>query len=161
MAVHPRDDAGRTDGALLSTGARGVVRAGVQTIPIDVADMESLVDTPDAGACVSFVGKVRRQDACRDVTLLEYSCHPSADLVAARIAAAVLATSHGVHAIAVSHRLGPLRIGEVALACSVSASHREQAFVACRELVERIKAELPVWKHQLFTDGTDEWVGSA
>jgi molybdopterin synthase catalytic subunit len=60
----------------------------------------------------------------------------------------------------VSHRIGPLGIGDVALACAVAADHRGEAFTTCAELVDEIKRRLPVWKHQEFADGTDEWVNS-
>jgi molybdopterin synthase catalytic subunit len=60
--------------------------------------------------------------------------------------------------LAVSHRIGPLEIGDVALACAVAAEHRREAFAACSDLVDDVKARLPIWKHQVFTDGTDEWV---
>jgi molybdopterin synthase catalytic subunit len=137
------------------------VRASLQAVPIDTAGLEELVDTPEAGACVSFVGRVRRQDAGRDVVALEYSAHPMAEAEADRIAREVLASSSGVCAIALTHRTGRLAVGEVAVAVAVSAGHRGQAFDACRELVEKVKHELPVWKHQVFADGSDEWVGSA
>ena len=147
------------------TGARpaasGVVRANLQAGPIDSAEFEELVDTPEAGACVSFVGRVRRHDAGRDVVTLEYSSHPTAEAEVYRIAHEALASHNGVHAIALTHRTGRLAVGEIAVACAVSAGHRGQAFDACRELVERVKHELPVWKHQVFADGSDEWVGSA
>ena len=77
------------------------------------------------------------------------------------MAAEVAARATGVRAIAVSHRIGPLTIGDVALACAVAADHRQAAFVTCAELVDEIKQRLPVWKHQAFTDGSDEWVNSA
>ena len=63
-----------------------------------------------------------------------------------------------VHAVAVSHRVGLLGIGDVALACAVSTSHRGQAFAACAELVDEVKARLPIWKRQVFGDGDEEWV---
>jgi molybdopterin synthase catalytic subunit len=69
--------------------------------------------------------------------------------------------SHGVRAVAVSHRIGALQIGEAALVAAVAADHRQAAFDTCVKLVDAIKARLPVWKHQFFADGTDEWVGSA
>lgn len=138
-----------------------VLRANVQSNPLDVAEIEGLVDTANAGAFVSFVGKVRAHDAGRGVEALEYSSHPTAHAETMRIAEEVLGNFEGVLAIAVTHRVGSLRAGEVAIVCAVAAGHRGQAFSACRELVERIKAELPIWKHQIFKDGTDEWVGSA
>ncbi len=141
--------------------ASGVTRANLQAFPIDTAELEELVDTAEAGACVSFAGRVRRHDAGRAVATLEYSSHPTAEAEARRIAEEILAHSDGVCAIAVTHRTGKLAVGEVAVGCAVSAAHRGQAFDACRELVEKVKHELPVWKHQVFADGSDEWVGSA
>jgi molybdopterin synthase catalytic subunit len=155
---HP---AARAPGPWPVPTAFGVVRANVQAVPLDTAEIEGMVDTPEAGACVSFVGRVRRHDAGREVAMLEYSSHPTADAEARRIAQEVLTSFSGVCAIAFSHRTGPLAVGEAAIVCAVSAGHRGQAFDACRELVERIKHELPVWKHQVFADGSDEWVGSA
>ena len=72
--------------------------------------------------------------------------------------AAEFAARPEVAAVAVSHRIGLLGIGDVALACAVSAAHRGQAFAACAELVDEVKARLPIWKRQVFTDGDEEWV---
>ena len=83
--------------------------------------------------------------------------HPSADQVIAEIAAE-FAARDDVRAVAVSHRVGLLGIGDVALACAVSAAHRGQAFAACAELVDEVKKRLPIWKRQVFTDGDEEWV---
>ena len=79
----------------------------------------------------------------------------------AEVAADVAGRAEGVRAVAVSHRIGLLGIGDVALACAVAADHRREAFTTCAELVEEVKRRLPVWKHQAFADGTDEWVNSA
>jgi molybdopterin synthase catalytic subunit len=138
-----------------------VVLATVTTEPISLAEHEALVNHPAAGAVVGFSGVVRDHDGGRSVTALEYSAHPTAGAVVARIAAEVAAQASGVRAIAVTHRVGPLAIGDAALVCAVAADHRQAAFATCSLLVEEIKAQLPVWKRQLFTDGTDEWVGSA
>jgi molybdopterin synthase catalytic subunit len=137
-----------------------VLRAAVGEEPLDVAEHAALVDHAAAGAVVTFAGVVRDHDGGRGVRGLEYSAHPSAARVVAEVAAEVAATSSGVRAIAVSHRVGRLAIGDVALACAVAADHRREAFETCAELVEQIKAVLPVWKHQAFADGTDEWVNS-
>jgi molybdopterin synthase catalytic subunit len=138
-----------------------VLRAVVGEEPLDVAEHAALVDHAAAGAVVTFAGVVRDHDGGRSVRGLEYSAHPTAGKVVADVAADVAARSTGVRAIAVSHRIGPLGIGDVALACAVAADHRKEAFAACAELVDEVKRLLPVWKHQLFADGTDEWVGSA
>ncbi|SHW71961.1 molybdopterin biosynthesis MoaE [Mycobacteroides abscessus subsp. abscessus] len=138
-----------------------VLRADLSESPIDVASHEALVDHIAAGAVVSFAGVVRNHDGGRGVTRLEYSAHPSAAAVLAEVAADVAAASEGVRAIAVSHRIGVLNIGDAALVAAVSADHRAAAFRTCALLVDTVKERLPVWKHQFFTDGTDEWVGSA
>ena len=138
-----------------------VLRAAVGEEPLDVAEHAALVEQAAAGAVVTFAGVVRDHDGGRSVQGLEYSAHPSAQRIVAEVAAEVAARATGVRAIAVSHRVGKLVIGDVALACAVAADHRREAFETCSLLVEEIKKLLPVWKHQAFTDGDDEWVNSA
>jgi molybdopterin synthase catalytic subunit len=138
-----------------------VRHAAVGTEPLDVAEHAALVDDPAAGAVVTFAGVVRDHDGGRSVRGLEYSAHPTAGAVIADVAAEVAARAGGVRAVAVSHRVGVLAVGEVALACAVAADHRQAAFATCAELVDEIKRALPVWKHQIFADGSDEWVDSA
>ena len=137
-----------------------VRRAAVGTEPLDVAEHAALVDDAAAGAVVTFAGVVRDHDGGRAVLGLEYSAHPTAAAVVAEVAADVAARSAGVRAVAISHRVGALSVGEVALACAVAAEHRHAAFQICAALVDEVKKSLPVWKHQLFADGTDEWVNS-
>lgn len=135
-----------------------VTRAAVVEEPLSVDEHAELVGHVAAGAVVTFAGVVRNHDGGRDVHALEYSGHPTAERVIREVADEVAARSEGVRALAVSHRIGPLHIGDVALACAVAADHRGQAFATCAELVDEVKARLPIWKHQHFTDGTDEWV---
>jgi molybdopterin synthase catalytic subunit len=137
-----------------------VVRAAVGEEPLDVDEHARLVEHDAAGAVVTFAGVVRDHDGGRSVSGLEYSAHPTAGSIVREVAADVAARTPGVRAIAVSHRVGPLAIGEVALACAVAAEHRREAFTVCAELVDEVKARLPVWKHQVFADGSDEWVNS-
>ncbi|TQM15746.1 molybdopterin synthase catalytic subunit [Pseudonocardia kunmingensis] len=146
---------------MTSPGGAAVLRAAVGEAPLDVAEHAALVDQAAAGAVVTFAGVVRDHDGGRSVRGLSYSAHPTAEKIVAQVAADVAGRATGVRAIAVSHRIGPLGIGDVALACAVAADHRREAFAACAELVDEVKRLLPVWKHQLFADGTDEWVGSA
>ena len=101
---------------------------------------------------------VRDHDGGRSVLELEYHSHPSAADVVAEVVASLADKYSGVHGIAVSHRVGPLKIGDVALACAVAAEHRKEAFSLCADLVDEVKARLPVWKRQVFSDNTDEWV---
>ncbi|MHA6796844.1 molybdenum cofactor biosynthesis protein MoaE [Pseudonocardia bannensis] len=142
------------------TPGAAVLRAAVGEEPLDVDEHARLVDNAAAGAVVTFAGVVRDHDGGRSVRGLEYSAHPSAEKVVAEVAADVAGRAQGVRAVAVSHRVGRLEIGDVALACAVAADHRQQAFAVCSELVEEVKRRLPVWKHQAFTDGSDEWVNS-
>lgn len=138
-----------------------VVRAAMTDHPIFLAEHEELVSHQSAGAVVGFVGMIRDHDGGRRVVRLEYSAHPSAADVLGDVVADVAQRSSGVRAIAASHRVGALRIGEAALVAAVAADHRQAAFATCAELVDTIKGRLPVWKHQFFDDGTEEWVGSA
>ena len=138
-----------------------VLRAIVTDQPISLAEHEELVSHQAAGAIVGFVGMIRDHDDGRGVSRLEYSAHPSAEQVFADVITEVAEQSAGVRAVAASHRIGVLQIGEAALVAAVAADHRQAAFATCARLVDTIKARLPVWKHQFFDDGTEEWVGSA
>jgi molybdopterin synthase catalytic subunit len=138
-----------------------VLRAELSEHTIELTEHEALVAHRAAGAVVGFAGVVRDHDGGRTVTRLEYSAHPTAQQTLAEVAAEIAAECHGVRAIAVSHRIGTLQIGDAALVAAVAADHRGAAFDTCERLVDAVKARLPVWKHQFFADGTDEWVGSA
>jgi molybdopterin synthase catalytic subunit len=138
-----------------------VLRAELTDHPIALAEHEALVSHDAAGAVVGFVGVIRDHDGGRQVLRLEYSAHPSAGQVLTDVVGDIAAQSPGVRAIAASHRIGTLQIGEAALVAAVAADHRRAAFETCARLVDAIKQQLPVWKHQFFADGTDEWVGSA
>ena len=128
--------------------------------PLDVAAHEAHVAHPAAGAVVSFAGVVRDHDGGRGVTHLVYEAHPSALAVLEEVAAEI-AKDPAVYAVAVSHRVGELAIGDVALAAAVATAHRGEAFALCARLVDTVKERLPVWKHQHFTDGPEEWVNAA
>ncbi len=135
-----------------------VLRAEISESPLSVEEHAGLVDDAAAGAVVTFAGVVRDHDHGRGVVNLDYEGHPSAKAVIEEVAAAVAGRHPGLRAVAVSHRIGALAIGDVALACAVAAEHRQEAFAACSDLVDDVKRRLPIWKHQNFTDGTDEWV---
>ena len=141
-------------------GGAAVLRALVTEEQLDIDEHARLVSADVTGAVVTFAGVVRDHDGGRGVRALDYSGHPSAAEVIATVAADVAAAHPEVYAMAVSHRLGPLVIGDAALACAVSAGHRGEAFAACAALVDEVKLRLPVWKRQEFADGTEEWVNS-
>jgi molybdopterin synthase catalytic subunit len=138
-----------------------VLRAALTDQPISLAEHEDLVGHQSAGAVVGFVGVVRDHDGGRGVSRLEYSAHPSAAQVLSEVVTEVAGRSGGVRAVAASHRIGVLEIGDAALVAAVAADHRQAAFATCADLVDTIKSRLPIWKHQFFADGADEWVGSA
>jgi molybdopterin synthase catalytic subunit len=138
-----------------------VLRAALTDGPISLAEHEELVAHCAAGAVLGFAGVIRDHDGGRQVMRLEYFAHPSAQQTLADVLAEVAAQCDGVRAVAASHRVGTLHIGDAALVTAVAADHRGAAFDTCALLVDTIKARLPVWKHQFFADGTAEWVGSA
>jgi molybdopterin synthase catalytic subunit len=138
-----------------------ILRAAVTDQVIDSLEHEQLVASEAAGAVVGFSGVVRNHDGGREVTRLEYSAHPHAEQILFEVLAEVAAAAPGVRAIAASHRIGSLQIGDAALVAAVAADHRAAAFDTCARLVDAVKERLPVWKHQFFADGTDEWVNSA
>ena len=140
--------------------AARVARAGVIREPVSIPELAAAVQDRAAGAVVTFEGVVRDHDRGREVTAIAYSAHPSADEVIVRIAREA-AEWPGLRAVAVVHRIGDLGVGETALGVAVSADHRAPAFEAVRDIVEEVKKRLPVWKHQLFADGTREWSGCA
>lgn len=127
--------------------------------PLSVDECLRAVLRPAAGGITVFVGTVREQDDNRPVERLEYAAHPSAAAELERVAAAVAADVPLI-ACAVQHRTGPLEIGDLAVVVAASAAHRGEAFTACRRLIDDLKASVPIWKHQMFSDGDAEWVGT-
>ena len=141
-----------------------IVRAAVGEEPISLAEHEALVSQAaegHAGAVVGFSGNVRDHDGGREVFELEYRSHPTAGERLAAVVAEVSAGRAGIRAVAASHRVSRLRIGEAALVVAVAADHRAEAFDLCRDLVDEIKRQIPVWKRQHFSDGSAEWVAGA
>ena len=137
-----------------------VVHARVGAEPIDVAALERAVQDRHSGAVTSFVGIVREHDGGRDVASLDYEAHPDAERILREVAEEV-AAAHGIVKAAVEHRIGHLEIGDAALVAAVSAAHRVAAFAAIEALVEAVKARTPIWKHQVYTDGSSDWINSA
>jgi len=124
---------------------------------LDLAHLIGLVSRTDAGAVAAFTGVVRDHDGGRAVEALEYEAHPDAETFLRRSAERVDAS--GLE-IAVVHRVGPLQLGDAAIVAAVSSAHRSEAFAAVAELVEVVKATVPIWKHQFYADGSDDWVNS-
>jgi molybdopterin synthase catalytic subunit len=133
----------------------------IRDADLSVDEVRTAIADPAAGGEVLFVGTVRDHDAARGVTALSYSAHPTAEAELRRVAESTIAKYPDVIALAAVHRIGDLTVGDLAVVVGVSCAHRAEAFHACHALIDELKATVPIWKHQRFADGTDEWVGSA
>jgi molybdopterin synthase catalytic subunit len=133
----------------------------IRDTDLSVDEVRNAIADPAAGGEVLFIGTVRDNDAARDVAALAYSAHPSAEAELRRVAADIAAKYPEAIGVAAVHRVGDLAVGDLAVVVGVSCAHRGEAFHACHALIDELKASVPVWKHQRFADGTDEWVGSA
>ncbi|MBX3187386.1 MAG: molybdenum cofactor biosynthesis protein MoaE [Labilithrix sp.] len=125
---------------------------------LSVDEVVALVARPGAGGIDVFVGVVRDENLGRAVSRLEYSAYTSmAQREMEKIAVEIEAEIAGVRVAAI-HRLGSLVVGDAAIVCAASAPHRGEAFKACRELIDRIKERVPIWKREIGPDGA-AWVG--
>jgi molybdopterin synthase catalytic subunit len=131
----------------------------IRTSALSSDEVLAAIADPTAGGTALFIGTVRNHDHERPVEQLRYEAHPDA-LRRMREVAEGVAADPLVTALAAVHRTGPLAIGDTAVIVAVAASHRDAAFAACRRLIDEVKAEVPIWKQQHFTDGATEWVGA-
>lgn len=133
-------------------------RFGLSNAPLLVDEVVALVARPEAGATVTFMGMVRDHNDGRAVTALEYEAYAAMALKEmADLAAGIERELPGV-ALAIRHRTGALRVGDVAVICAASAAHRDEAFRAARALIDRVKQRVPIWKREHGPDGP-YWVG--
>ena len=133
----------------------------VRDTPLSVDEVRNAIADPAAGGEVLFIGTVRDNDADKGVIALSYTAHPTAEAELKKVSENIVAKFPDVIGIAAVHRTGDLNVGDLAVVVGVSCGHRAEAFHACHALIDELKATVPIWKHQRFTDGTDEWVGSA
>jgi molybdopterin synthase catalytic subunit len=131
----------------------------IRDTELSVDEVRAAVAGPGTGGIALFAGVVRDIDHDQGVTGLSYSAHPSAEAELRRVAE-LIADKFPVLGIAAVHRVGDLAVGDLAVVAAVACAHRGAAFDACRELVDVLKASVPIWKHQRFADGTSEWVGT-
>jgi molybdopterin synthase catalytic subunit len=137
-----------------------LVYAKVTEDLINISELSKMVADQSSGAVVTFAGEVRNHDGGKEVASLTYEIHPSASEQIQLITENLL-HQFEIEKVAVCHRYGDIAIGQTAFAVAVSAAHRQAAFEACSAIVNEVKAKLPIWKYQKFTDGTDEWVNCA
>jgi molybdopterin synthase catalytic subunit len=130
----------------------------IREAPLSLDELVAAVARPDAGALITFIGTVRNENGGLPVTRLEYQAYASmAAKEMARIGAEISENIAGVR-LAVVHRVGSLAVGDAAVICAASAPHRAEAFEACRLLIDRIKARVPIWKRE-HGPGGPYWVG--
>jgi molybdopterin synthase catalytic subunit len=143
----------------VAESAPAVVRlADISRQPLSVDAVMAAVADPRVGGVGLFVGTVRLSDGGRSVESLEYEAHPEA-LQALRDVAADVAAKHDAIAVACVHRVGLLGVGDLAVVVAAGCGHRGEAIATARELIDEVKARVPIWKRQTFTDGSVEWVG--
>lgn len=140
-----------------------VALVAIRDSALSLDEVVAAVSGPAHGGVVTFSGAVRNHDHASDgsrrpVDRLEYSAHPSAH-TALFESCERIADAHPDVVVAAVHRTGPLELGDLAVVLAVGAPHRGAAFAACQGLIDDLKASVPIWKHQSFSDGTDEWVG--
>jgi molybdopterin synthase catalytic subunit len=134
----------------------------IRETALDVVEVLDALGDDAAGGVNLFVGRVRNHDGHpqdQGVTGLDYSAHPTA-LERLHDVCERVAATHQVRGLAAVHRVGALAIGDIAVIVATAADHRGESFAATRDLIDTLKAEVPIWKHQRFSDGTDEWVGT-
>jgi molybdopterin synthase catalytic subunit len=125
--------------------------------PIDLATLLASVQSPKRGGVASFLGLVRNHHGGRAVLRLDYSAYgPMAEAECGRIVAE--AESRWRAAVALRHRVGSLDLGDAAVAVVAASDHRDEAFAACRYVIEEVKRRVPVWKREFYADGTVAWV---
>ncbi len=130
----------------------------ISTSPLSVDRVLAAVADDRVGGIGLFIGVVRNVDEDRPVITLDYTAHPSAEDTLRQVTEQTIA-DRAVITAAVEHRTGHLAVGDLAVVVAVGAEHRAEALETCRELIDRIKAEVPIWKEQEFADGETAWVG--
>lgn len=125
---------------------------------IDPQKLTEVVRNSQSGAFASFEGWVRNHNHGRSVTALHYEAHNKLAVeVGQKIIAQAIEKFDINHAYC-CHRIGQLTVGEVAIWVGVSADHRGEAFAACEHILNQVKAKVPIWKKEFYTDGQSDWV---
>jgi molybdopterin synthase catalytic subunit len=138
----------------------GAVRlVALRSEPLSVDEVMAAVAGPTVGGTAVFVGTVRDHDEGQSVTDLEYTAHPSALERMTEVAERAAGAYEDV-AVAAVHRVGLLAVGDLAVVVAAAAPHRDRAFEVGRRLIDDLKHEVPIWKHQTFADGSQEWVAA-
>jgi molybdopterin synthase catalytic subunit len=145
--------------ALIPPVSGGADRMEVTAVPLSVDGVVRAVSRPTSGAVATFVGVVRESSRGRQVRSLEYDAYPEMATAKMREIATEIRQRWPVDDVAIVHRTGLLGIGEASVVIAVSSAHRKEALAACAFAIERLKAIVPIWKKEIWTDGS-EWIGS-
>jgi molybdopterin synthase catalytic subunit len=139
-------------------GAEVDLHVHVGPEPIDPGELQRRAGHAAAGAVVQFCGTVRNHHLGARVVGLEYEAY---ETMAAAAVRDIIREARGVWScirVGVVHRTGPLKIGDVALCVTVSAAHREEAFLVCRHIIDRLKDKAPIWKRETLASGEQRWI---
>ena len=124
---------------------------------LDLGDLLCEIAAPERGGVASFLGLVRDHHEGRGVKGIEYSAYePMAESLCEAIVTE--AQARWPVRVALRHRLGELVVGDTAVAVAVAGPHRDEAFAACRYVIEELKRRVPIWKRERYADGTEQWV---
>jgi molybdopterin synthase catalytic subunit len=130
----------------------------LQSAPLDIAALSARLRADNAGAFCSFEGWVRNHHDGKPVSALEYSAHHALALAQGQAVLRQAAQRFAIINAMCVHRLGFLRVGELAVWVGVSAAHRDAAFTACRFIIDEIKREVPIWKLEHYQSGSTDWL---
>ena len=126
--------------------------------PIDLDELVRFVTDPEAGAVATFIGTTRNNNEGRQVIALDYEGYPEMAEKELRRIGEDAKTKWPICRMAITHRLGPVQIGEASVIIAVSSAHRDAAFAACRFVIDEVKARVPIWKHERYADGDAGWL---
>jgi MoaE-MoaD fusion protein len=145
--------------AMIPPVSGGLDRFDVTESPLSLDALSRSVAQESSGAIASFLGIVRKQSRGREVLHLDYEAYREMAIAKMREIGQEIRSRWPVDEIAIVHRVGRLTIGEASIAICISAPHRREALAACTYAIERVKATVPIWKKEVWSDGS-EWVGS-
>ena len=131
----------------------------IVTEPIDAEAVRQAVAGPDNGAVVVFFGTVRNRTGDRAVRHLAYEAYEPMALAAMEAIAREVVAAHALSALACTHRIGPLAIGDDAMVVAASSPHRHAALAGVEQFIVRLKQDVPIWKKEHFEGGA-VWIGS-
>ena len=130
----------------------------ISSSPISPSDLQASLTDPAAGGYCAFEGWVRNENAGHTVERLEYEAYEPLAIVEGEKVLAEARERFGILGARCVHRVGMLELGDCAVWIGVASKHRDEAFKACRYIIDEIKVRLPIWKKEHYTDGNSGWV---